>query len=239
MTSNETARREKIGLLVLVIGGVLIVMALIVAALVQSGAPVAQSAAPSVRQGQLAETGLPLLGDPNAPIWLIEFSNFSCPGCAQYHPTMKQVVEKHVAAGSAALVFAPMVFDDGDHPSYIAAQAALCAGKQGKFLQMSNALFEIHIRRGGGSFTLPVVQDAARELSLDAEALGACIAAQETRPIIINAITLAKQVGLQYTPSLLYSRDGGKSWNWFTQENGARYDAQVPLEVVDRLIAQR
>jgi protein-disulfide isomerase len=239
MTSKETARREKVGLLVLMIGGVLIVVALIVAALLQRDAPVAQSAAPSVTQGQLAETGLPLLGDPNAPIWLIEFSNFSCPGCAQYHPTMKQVVEKHVAAGNAALVFAPMIFRDGDDPSYIAAQAALCAGKQGKFLEMSDALFEIHVKRGGRSFTLPVVQDAARALSLDAEALSACIAAQETRAIIISAVTLAEQVGLQYTPSLLYSRDGGKSWNWFTRENGERYEAQVPLEVVDRLIAQR
>jgi protein-disulfide isomerase len=239
MTSKEMARRGRIGLLVLVIGGVLIVIALIIAAIAQSSSPVAQNATPGVSQSQLAETGLPLLGDPNAPIWLIEFSNFSCPGCAQYHPTMKQIIEKHVTAGNAALVFAPMVFDYGEHPSYIAAQAALCAGKQGKFLQMSDALFEIHIKRGGRSFTLPVVQDAARELSLDPEALRACIAAEETRPIIANAAILAAQVGLQYTPSLLYSRDGGKSWDWFTQANGERYDAQVPFEVVDRLIAQR
>lgn len=239
MASNETARREKAGLLVLVIGGVLIVAVLVVVALTQNSAPVTPSAAPAVAQSQFAETGLPLLGDPSAPILLIEFSNFSCPGCAQYHSTMKQIIERHVNSGSAALVFAPLIFGDGSNPSYIAAQAALCADKQGKFWQMNNALFEIHLQRGGRSFTLPVVQQAGRDLGLDVDAMTACITAEATRPTIFNAIVLAEQVGLQYTPSLLYSRDGGKTWNWFTQPNGSRYDAAVPLAVIDQLIAAR
>lgn len=238
MASNETARREKAGLLVLVIGGVLIVAILVVVALTQNSAPVTPSAAPAVAQGQFAETGMPLLGDPNAPILLIEFSNFSCPGCAQYHSTMKQVIERHVNSGNAALVFAPMIFSDGNHPSYIAAQAALCADKQGKFWQMNSALFETHLR-GNRNFTLPLVQQIGRDLGLDVDAMTACITAEETRPTIFNAIMLAEQVGLQYTPSLLYSRDGGKTWNWFTQPNGSRYDAAVPLAVVDQLIAAR
>lgn len=239
MNSMERARRERLGLLILMAGGLLSMAILVFFAALPNATPAAPNAAPDVRQGQFAQTGLPLLGDPDAPIMLIEFSNFSCPGCAQYHPTMKQIIEKHVATGKAALVFAPMIFGDGENPSYIAAQAALCAGKQGKFLQMSDALFEIHNRRGGRSFTLPLVQDAARQLSLDVEALSACIAAEETRSVIISAIALAEQVGLEYTPSLLYSRNGGESWTWFTQANGERYTAQVPLEVVDQLIAQR
>jgi protein-disulfide isomerase len=233
-------------MLVLVIGGVLIVAILVVVALLQVNAPVMPSAAdaqsstaPAVAQGQFAETGLPLLGDPSAPILLIEFSNFSCPGCAQYHSTMKQIIERHINSGNAALVFAPMIFGDGNNPSYIAAQAALCADKQGKFWQMNNALFEIHLQRGGRSFTLPVVQQAGRDLDLDVEALTACITAEETSQTIFNALMLAEQVGLQYTPSLLYSRDGGKTWNWFTQPNGSRYDAAVPLAAVDQLIAAR
>lgn len=239
MTSNETARREKTGMLILVIGGVLIVIALIVTTVLQSSAPTAPSTSPSVLQGQFSDTGMPLLGAPNASILLIEFSNFSCPGCAQYHATIKQIVEQHVNSGKAALVFAPMIFRDGDDPSYIAAQAALCASKQGKFWQMHNALFEVHLQRGGRSYTLPVVEQLARDLALDADALRACIIAEETRPSIISAVTLAEQVGLEYTPSLLYSRDGGKTWNWFTAPDGSRYNAQVPLEVVARLIAAR
>lgn len=239
MASNETARREKVGLLVLLFGGVLIVAILVVVALLQSNAPVAPSAPPVVAQGQFAETGLPLLGDPNAPVLLIEFSNFACPGCAQYHSTIKQIIERHVNSGNAALVFAPMIFDVGAHPSYIAAQAALCADKQGKFWQMHDALFEIHLQRGARSFSLPVVQQAARDLALDVDALSACLAAEETRPIIFNALQLAEQVGLQYTPSLLYSRDGGKTWDWFAQPNGSRYEAGVPLAAVDSLLGAR
>ncbi|MFQ3536698.1 MAG: thioredoxin domain-containing protein [Aggregatilineales bacterium] len=239
MTSNDMARREKAGLLVLVVGGVLIVAILVVVALMQGNAPITPSAPPVVAQGQFAETGMPLLGDPKAPLLLIEFSNFSCPGCAQYHPTIKQIIERHVNTGSAALIFAPMIFSDGEHPSYIAAQAALCADKQGKFWQMNSALFEIHLQRGARSFTLPVVQQAGRELGLDVEALTTCIAAEETRSIIINSMTLAEQVGLQYTPTLLYSRDGGKTWSWFTQPDGSRYEAGVPLAAVDQLIAAR
>lgn len=239
MHSQQAPRRGQVGLLILTVSAVLIGAIAIGAALQQSQAPVAPSAAAAIKEAQAPETGLPLLGEPEAPIWLVEFSNFSCPGCAQYHATMKQIVERHVSAGKAALVIAPMIFGEGEHPSYIAAQAALCAAKQGKFWAMSEALFAMHLARGGNSFTLTAVQQAAAELALDVEALSACIRAQETSQTIFKALLLAEQVGLRYTPSLLYSRDGGKTWNWFTQANGERYEAQVPLEVVDQLIAQR
>lgn len=239
MTSRPPARREQYALIALVAGGILIVASVVVVAMLQANAPVAPSAPPVATQGQFADSGLPLLGSPDAPVLLMEFSNFSCPGCAQYHPEIKRIVEKHVNSGAAALIFAPMVFNVGEDPSYIAAQAALCAQQQGKFWQMSNALFEIHTLRGSRSFTRANVTQAARDLSLDEDAFANCLAKDEIPLAVRSAGAIFEAMGGQYTPSLIYSRDGGKSWNWFTQPDGRRYDAQVPLSAIDQVIGQR
>ncbi len=239
MTSRQTARREQLGLIALVGGGILIVAIVVVFAMLQANAPVAPSAPPVVTQGQFADSGLPLLGSPDAPVLLMEFSNFSCPGCAQYHPEIKRIIEKHVNSGAAALIFAPMVFNVGEDPSYIAAQAALCAEQQGKFWQMSDALFEIHTLRGSRSFTRANVTQAARDLSLDDAAFADCLASAEIPLAVRSAAAIFEAIGGQFTPSLIYSRDGGKSWNWFAQPDGRRYEAQVPLSAVDQVVGQR
>jgi peptidylprolyl isomerase len=182
--------------------------------------------------------GFPVLGSPEADLIIAEFSNFSCPGCAIYRPTVKQIIEAHVRTGKARFMFLPMVFGLGDDPSFLAAQAALCAGRQNAFWEMHDALFDQHNAQGARSFTPTTLRAAAERLALDADAILACVEQGETLEVILSAARFAEQTGIQFTPTLMWSIDDGRTLQWFTQTNGERYDSSVPFEEVDRLVAR-
>ncbi|GAB4549277.1 MAG: hypothetical protein OHK0023_13470 [Anaerolineae bacterium] len=243
---NTSRQREKMGMIFLAVGAAIIVLVIALVVFAQGSTPinvsptVAANLSPNqLQRGNLANYGFPQIGDPKAPIILIEFSNFSCPGCAQYHATVKQIIDTHVASGRASFVFAPMVWPERQ-PSVIAAVAALCADQQGKFWEMADTLISIHLQRSGNAFDFDTVNAAATALEMDSAKFATCMAQQGGPQIdTINAsIDLFVKLNLQYTPSLLYSKDGGATWEWFTAADGTRFEASVPLEDVTRVLAQ-
>jgi peptidylprolyl isomerase len=182
--------------------------------------------------------GFPVLGNPEAALIIAEFSNFSCPGCALYRPTIKQIIEAHVRTGKARFMFLPMVFGLGDDPSFLAAQAALCAGRQNAFWEMHDALFDQHNAQGAQSFNPTTLRAAAEKLALDADQLIACVETGATTEVILSAARFAEQTGIRFTPTLMWSIDDGRTLQWFTQADGTRYESGVPFEDVDALVAR-
>jgi len=78
------------------------------------------------------------LGPKDAPVWLVEFSDFQCPACGQFYPTVKQLTEKY----TDSLLFVYRNYPLPSHEMAIpAARAAEAAGKQGKYWEMHDALF--------------------------------------------------------------------------------------------------
>jgi peptidylprolyl isomerase len=187
---------------------------------------------------QTTVAGFPVIGNSDTGLILVEFSNFSCPGCQQYRAVVKEIIEKYVRAGQVRLMFVPMVFDFGQHPSFIAAQAALCAGKQGGFWEMHDALFQIHAEQGPNAFTPALVIDVANRVGLDGAGVAACLNTGETANTVNQAIDYASQLRIQYTPTLMYSLDSGQTLLWFENVQGQRYDSAVPLSEIDRILAE-
>jgi protein-disulfide isomerase len=78
-------------------------------------------------------------GDKNAPITVIEYSDFECPFCSRFHPTMQQVMTDYNGKVRWILRHYPLSF----HPEALpAANAAECAAEQNKFWEYADKLFE-------------------------------------------------------------------------------------------------
>lgn len=78
-----------------------------------------------------------ILGDPKAPVTIVEFSDMQCPFCGRFHPGVKDVVKAY--PGKVKVIFKH--FPLGFHPmARPAAKAAMAAGVQGKFYEMIELL---------------------------------------------------------------------------------------------------
>lgn len=92
---------------------------------------------PTLPREELAGNGLKA-GNPDATAYLVEFSDFQCPGCAAFAPVVSQIVEKH----KDKLLFAYRHFPLDQHTFAMkAAIAAEAAARQGKFWEMADLLF--------------------------------------------------------------------------------------------------
>ena len=83
-----------------------------------------------------------ILGDPNAPVTIIEFGDFQCPFCAKFFKeTEPQIRDNYIKTNKAKMVYKALAIL-GDE-STNSALAALCAKDQGKFWQYHDALFNV------------------------------------------------------------------------------------------------
>jgi protein-disulfide isomerase len=85
----------------------------------------------------------PIRGDSNAPITIIEFSDFQCPFCARFHEqTLPSLLEEYIDEGKVNLVYRDFPIQS-IHPNALpAAVAAECANEQGMFWEYHDTLFE-------------------------------------------------------------------------------------------------
>src|SRR3954452_15584930 len=80
-------------------------------------------------------------GSPTAPLWVIEVSDFQCPYCKQWHDqTYNTFLNQYVKTGKVRLAYVNFPLQSHAH-AWPAAEAAMCAGAQGKFWAMHDPLF--------------------------------------------------------------------------------------------------
>ncbi len=151
--------------------------------------------------------GAPVLGNPNAKITVMEFADFSCPHCMEYHPTIKSLIDNYVSNGKARLVIQLQTFV-GRSYSDTAAQAALCLIKQNRFFEMYDALFNIQETRGYQAFTLDNMKATADSLKANSSDMLACMQRQETVPVLQSSDALFQKLNGQGVPAVYVSTDG-------------------------------
>jgi protein-disulfide isomerase len=85
----------------------------------------------------------PSRGDRDAPVTLIEFTDFQCPYCGRYFSnTLPEVIKQYVDTGKVRYVIREMPLASIHPYAEKAAEAALCAGAQNKYWEMHDALFK-------------------------------------------------------------------------------------------------
>jgi len=234
--SKAQARRDQGALI-----GVLIVVALAAVVLIFVLVNQVNSSNPSsVKTGTYSSIpqsttsmGAPVLGNPDAKITIMEFADFSCPHCLEYHPAILNLIDQYVRTGKAKLIFQPETFVGGQF-SQTAAEAALCAGKQGQFWEMQDALFQIQQTRGYQAFNLDTIKATSDGMGLNTSQLLGCMDRQETLSTIQASAQYGDRLGVTGTPAVLYSTDGTNFTFWMS----GGQQIIPPFEVIAQTIQQ-
>ena len=120
----------------------------------------------------------PVIGNPEAAITIIEFSDFQCPFCAKFHmQTLPTIMDEYINKGTVKLVFRDFPIQS-IHPNAVPASiAAECANEQEKFEQMYHMLFEKQKEWSNleTSYAITAFNQYASELQLNEEKFDSCI----------------------------------------------------------------
>ena len=112
-----------------------------------------------------------ILGNFDAPITLLEWSDFQCPYCARFHEAVKQIMSEY--SGRVRWVFRNFPLDSIHPNARIASEAAECANDQGKFWEFSDAVFVDQPGLGAGGATF--LKQTAEKVGLEASKFTSCL----------------------------------------------------------------
>lgn len=152
------------------------------------------------------------LGDPDAPLVIIEYSDYECPACASFVRDAKpQLIAEYIETGKVYYLYRDNPLPQ--HPAgRVAAAYAHCAAQQGQFWPMHRRLFQGYIDGewgGNPSASERVFRQYGDELGLDPGALQACVRDPATEQAIAADIEEARNRGLRGTPAYILRWPGG------------------------------
>jgi protein-disulfide isomerase len=117
---------------------------------------------------EVASDGFPAQGPEDAPVTIVEFSDFECPYCARLLPTLQQVEEAY--GEKVRLVYRQFPLNRIHPNAQKAAEAALCAYEQGQFWEMHDLMFQEQKK-----LQVAELKEKAVRLGLDTEAFNQCL----------------------------------------------------------------
>lgn len=138
-----------------------------------------------------------VMGSPDAPVKIVEFSDFQCPFCARAQATIETVRRRH--PDRVAVVFRHFPLDAIHPHARTAALAAECAAEQGRFHAYHDALFAAQDSIGVRAWDEFAAQAGVGNLPAFRE----CVASRRHAPAVERDARVAAGLGLQVTPSLI------------------------------------
>lgn len=158
-----------------------------------------------------------VLGDEDAPVTIVEFSDYECPFCGRFHTqTFGELKSKYIDTGKVKFVYRdfPLSF----HPqAQKAAEAAECAGEQGKYYEMHEKLFTDGVQGGVASF-----KQFASQIGLNTGKFNDCIDSGKMVSEIRKDMADGAAIGVQGTPAFYV--------------NGVEISGAQPFQVFQQII---
>jgi len=146
--------------------------------------------------------GSPILGDPNAPITIVEFGDYQCEMCYRwFHTSKPQIVENYIETGKANLVFVDLAFLGRDSPK--AAQATYCAEDQEQYWEFHDMLYNSQEHVDSGWANSQRLKAFAFNLGLDMELFESCLDSGKYSKRVQYNIDQARNQGVRSTPTFI------------------------------------
>lgn len=165
----------------------------------------------------------PSLGPENAPVTIVEFSDYQCPFCARWQQEVwPQISETY--QGKVRLVYRDFPLVQAHPYAQDAAVAARCAGEQGRYWEYHDLLF-----LGEMEFSPLAYEAFASRLELDMDPFNQCRKSSEMLQLVQSDLSLGELVGIDGTPTFFV--------------NGYRIKGAQPFEefqkVIDSILADQ
>lgn len=172
-------------------------------------------------------------GNPNAPILVIEYSDYDCPFCKQFHDTMKRIMEEYGVTGKVGWVYRQFPLEQLHPNAPRISEAAYCVGDLGggdAYWKFSDLIFsERDINAPTNMTRLP---EFAATAGVDKEKFNECLASGKFTERVQTSIAEGVAAGAQGTPYSIVTVGGQQA-----VINGAQPYAVVK-QIIDNLIAQ-
>lgn len=149
------------------------------------------------------------MGDPSAPVTILEFGDYQCPGCAAFALQAKPPIQQQlVDTGEAEFVFYdfPLI---SIHPNaFLAARAARCAGDQGAFWEYHELLFRNQARWSTANLPSSAFEDYAAEAGIDEGDFSSCLNSDRFADVVTANMELGNRMSVGSTPTVLINAGG-------------------------------
>jgi protein-disulfide isomerase len=143
----------------------------------------------------VASAGFPSKGPANAAVTIVEFSDFECPYCGGFYPTLKEIEKNY--KDRIRIVYRQFPLTSIHPRAMKAAEASLCANDQGKFWEMHDAMF-----MDQSKLDIPDLKEKAAKLMVNTATFNACLDTSKHAAGIKNEILEGAKVGVNGTPTL-------------------------------------
>jgi protein-disulfide isomerase len=215
------ARRKRLTILLSVLGAAAV--AVVVAIVISSGggndaktrpqaAQTATGAIPGQKESAEMLAGIQqkgiYLGNPSAPVRLVEFADLQCPFCREYTlQTLPQLVQDYVRSGKVRMEFRDLAFLGKD--SVTAGRHAAGAGEQDKLWNFVDVFYYNQGEENTGYVTPSFLHRIDKAAGVDSAKSDAFAATAASAKPIEQANALGDQLGVQETPTILVGKRGG------------------------------
>jgi len=175
-----------------------------------------------------------IYGDARAPVSLVEYSDFECPFCKRFHPTVKRLVEQNAGKVNWIYRHFPLEFHNpGTQKQAEASECAAALGGNEAFWRYADLIYERTTSNGRG-FPVDRLVPLAEEIGLDAAAFRECLDSGRMTERVKQDYEDGAKAGVTGTPGTIFVNHGNGD---VVASAGA-----VPLSklqaVVDRLLAK-
>jgi len=186
------------------------------------------SAAPSAPvRASLAAA--PMLGRADAPVTLVEFSDYQCPFCQRFFVTVLPVLKKeYIDTGKVRYVFRDFPLDQLHPQARKAAEAAHCAGEEGRYWEMHEVLF-----RNQRALAATQLPEHARAAGVNGAKLDECLASGRYAVRVAQGVTDGSAIGVRATPTFVVGKTTAGDFVHGIPIRGAQ-----PVEAFRRIIDQ-
>ena len=199
-------RQRRLAAVVVVVGLSLLVVAFFIFQSLTS-APNPNGALVSAEQASYPQADGKGMGPADAPVQVLEFSDFQCPYCQMFHAEIQgQLVEKYIGTNQVRFEYHHFIVIDGNVggvESRHAAIASECAKNQGAFWGFHARLFANQAGEGQGAFNDTRLGQLANAQGLDMDTFNSCFVSEAAATAVLADEQLARQFQLNSTPSLL------------------------------------